>query len=302
MATGRMEHTGAAPSTTLASSMGAADTSFSVVSGSGYPTGAIGNFVIAVDPGLPSEEHILCSARVGVVFTVASSGRGYDNTSAAGHTAPTAVVEHIAGAFELDDYNSHIYVTSRDDHTQYARTDGTRAVTGTQSFVNLTASGTTAVQSLTSTGIAVTGNITATGLITPAADRARVYGNAGTVPTGFAVLKYASVSYDPQTSYSAATGLYTVPANGYYRVHAQFGSQNPGATGDIAIAIYYNGAVFSEYQADGNSGTSNVYASITDVLSAVTSDTIGIYAFASTGSLSYVNSAHDTYGLFERVG
>ena len=126
MATGRMEHTGAAPATTLASSMSAVDTAFTTALGSGYPTGAVGNFLICVDPGLPSEEHILCSARAGVTFTVAGgvAGRGYDNTTAQAHTAPTAVVEHIAGAFELDDYNSHIYDTTRRDHTQYALLSG----------------------------------------------------------------------------------------------------------------------------------------------------------------------------------
>jgi hypothetical protein len=33
-------------------------------------------------------------------------------------------------ATEADDTNAHIYTTTRDDHTQYLRTDGSRAATG----------------------------------------------------------------------------------------------------------------------------------------------------------------------------
>lgn len=144
----RFDHTGAAPSTTLASSMSPTDISFTTAAGTGYPTGAGGKlYVIAVDPGLPSEEKILCSARSGAVHTVSGgvAGRGYDGTTAQGHTAPTAVVEHVVAATEIDDDNDHIYTASRDDHTQYLRVDSTRAGTGTQTFNAVTATGNLAV-------------------------------------------------------------------------------------------------------------------------------------------------------------
>lgn len=132
---GRFQHTGGAPGTTLSISMLSTDTSFTTASGVGYPDGSVGDFVVAVDPGLPSEEHILCSSRSGAVFTVAGglSGRGYDNTSAAGHTAPTAVVEHIVAAIEIDDASRHINPTGgtpSDDHLNYPLLTGARAFTG----------------------------------------------------------------------------------------------------------------------------------------------------------------------------
>ncbi len=34
----------------------------------------------------------------------------------------------------LVDHDDHVYDATRDDHTQYARADGTRAVTGLQTF------------------------------------------------------------------------------------------------------------------------------------------------------------------------
>lgn len=129
----RLEHQGAAPATGLASGIGAGDMSFTLLSGTGYPTGAGGKlFIVSLDPGTAQEEHVLCSARSGTTVTVnntAVGGRGFDNTSAASHSAGTTNVEHVAGAIELDDMNRHIYTTD-DDHAQYAKTDGTRAFTG----------------------------------------------------------------------------------------------------------------------------------------------------------------------------
>jgi hypothetical protein len=90
--------------------------------------------VLKVDGGTASEEKILCSSLSGVTVTVASGGRGWDNTTAASHGTGTSNVEHCFTAAEADDANDHTYTTSRDDHTQYARTDGSRAITGAQIF------------------------------------------------------------------------------------------------------------------------------------------------------------------------
>lgn len=159
----RMEHTGAAPQTTLQAQMGAADGSFTVVAGANYPTGAVGPFIIIVDPGLNGEEKIKCSSRSGNTFTVATSGRGYDNTTAGIHTQG-ANVQHVLGAIEVDDDNEHIYNTARDDHTQYARTDGTRAFSG---GVTITTGGLTVTGNETLTGNeTVSGTITAGGATT----------------------------------------------------------------------------------------------------------------------------------------
>lgn len=175
----RYEHTGAAPPTTLNANISNSALSFTVQTGggSGYPTGATGLFVIKLDAGTANEEKVLCSSRSTDTFTVNSGGRGYDNTSAAAHSSGAAV-EHDFSAAEADDANAHIYVTTRDDHTQYARTDGTRAITGAQTFsAGLTVStggatitaggltvsaGTTSTQAISGTNITASGRVTAT--------------------------------------------------------------------------------------------------------------------------------------------
>jgi hypothetical protein len=202
----------------VASPIGSSDGTFTVLSGTGYPDGSVGPFVVVLDPGGASEEKVLCSGRSGTTFTVAVSGRGYDNTSAQAHAVGTTNVQHVFAAVEADDDNDHIYTTSRDDHTQYARTDGTRAITGTQHFSSsivvatgetitaggatitaggLTvtagglsvASGTTAVQALTVAGnetvsgtLGVTGATTLTGGVSGA--MAATGAVSGTTVTG----------------------------------------------------------------------------------------------------------------------
>ena len=164
MALSRYEHTGAAPVTGLASGIGSTDTTFTVNSGTGYPTGATGKFVICVDAGTVSEEKILCSARSGTSFTVAASGRGYDGTTATSHSSGSTNVTHVLSAAEIDDASDHIYTTTRDDHTQYARTDGTRAFTG---GVTVNSGGATVAGGLTVSGggAQVTGNSKVTGTL-----------------------------------------------------------------------------------------------------------------------------------------
>lgn len=125
MTLSRYEHTGAAAATGLATGITSAATSFTVISGTGYPTGSVGNFVICIDANTSAEEKILCSARSGTSFTVATGGRGYDGTTAASHSAGTVNVTHVLSAAEIDDDNSHIYDTTRNDHTQYVEGSAT---------------------------------------------------------------------------------------------------------------------------------------------------------------------------------
>lgn len=128
----RMQHAGAAPATQLSGNISAGATSMTLQSGTGYPDGSVGPFILKIDAGTASEEKVLCLSRSGTTVTVVTSpstGRGYDNTVASAHSNGAAV-EHDLGAIEIDDANDHIYTTTRDDHTQYARTDGTRVFTG----------------------------------------------------------------------------------------------------------------------------------------------------------------------------
>lgn len=163
----RMEHQGAAPTTGVGSNFSAVATSFTLVSGTGYPTGATGPFVLKIDENTPSEEKILCSSRSGTTVTVSSSpaGRGFDGTTATSHSSGTANVEHCFSAAEADDDNSHIYDSTRDDHGQYLRADGTRtgATSQAQTFTDgvVVTSGGLTVSSGTTTasgGLAVSGN------------------------------------------------------------------------------------------------------------------------------------------------
>lgn len=123
----RREFAGAAPATTLTSSMTAGSPTsgqtFTVASGTGYPTGSTGSFVVKVDSGTASAEKILCSARSGNTFTVATSGRGYDSTTAVSHGGgvTTGTVEHCIDSVMLTDLMRHVYDNTHDDHTQYQK-------------------------------------------------------------------------------------------------------------------------------------------------------------------------------------
>ena len=82
---------GGAINTTVPLAIGSGDGSFTLATGgsTNWPDGSTGNFVVIVDASNP--EKILCSARSGLVVTVAASGRGYDGTSAVSHGAGSAI-------------------------------------------------------------------------------------------------------------------------------------------------------------------------------------------------------------------
>jgi hypothetical protein len=141
----RKEYAGGAPETTLTSSMTAGSPTsgqtFTVASGTGYPTGAYaGGFVIVVDVGTASEEKILCSARSGTTFTVASSGRGFDGTTAVSHGGgtTTGTVNHCIDADSLDDFGEHIALaTAAHAATAISNTPaGNIAATTVQAAIN----------------------------------------------------------------------------------------------------------------------------------------------------------------------
>jgi len=131
---GAKQYVGGAAPATLSGSISAVDTTFTISPFISMPTGgANGDFILVIGRGTASEEKIRCSSRVNGLVTVATGGRGFDNTVAILHTLGD-VVEHVLDADSLQDDNRHIYDTTRDDHTQYARTDGSRAITGAQTF------------------------------------------------------------------------------------------------------------------------------------------------------------------------
>src|SRR5689334_5934591 len=96
----RREYSGAAPATTLNGAISNSDTAIILTNGTGYPTGAVGNFVLTLGAGLASEEKVLCSARTGNNVTIAT--RGYDGTTASAHDNSTSV-QHTISAVDLDE-------------------------------------------------------------------------------------------------------------------------------------------------------------------------------------------------------
>lgn len=104
-----LDFKGGAARTALAGPISNSATSFSVAAGggSGYPDGTGGNFVVALDMGLAGEEKILCSARSTDTFTVASGGRGYDDTAASAHSN-LATVDHVFPAIAAREANQFV--------------------------------------------------------------------------------------------------------------------------------------------------------------------------------------------------
>lgn len=113
MAVPQRGHKGAAKPTSLLGGISSTDLAFSVATGggTGYPDGSDGVFVILVDGVLSGAEKILCSARTGDAFTVATGGRGYDDTVASAHLN-NASVAHTNSAVEAAEANAHILATT----------------------------------------------------------------------------------------------------------------------------------------------------------------------------------------------
>lgn len=103
-ATGIREYKGAAKSTTITAGITNVATSWSIADSTGWPTGAVGNFIITLDRGTSLEEKVLCSGLAGGVLTVAASGRGYDNTTAVAHGAG-ASIDHSISAIDIAEAN-----------------------------------------------------------------------------------------------------------------------------------------------------------------------------------------------------
>lgn len=91
-----------------------------------WPDGSGGKFLLVIDRGTATEEKMLVTTRVTNTFTIASTAdRGVDGTLAQSHLVPAAV-EHCIGKMDVDEPNEHINDTTKDHHTQYMKTDGTR--------------------------------------------------------------------------------------------------------------------------------------------------------------------------------
>lgn len=91
-----------APPVVLTTTVDAVATALVVASTAGYPAVP---FTLALDRGTGTEEFCLCTAKDATTFTVT---RGYDGTTAVGHTGGVAVIEHAIGAIDYREANLHM--------------------------------------------------------------------------------------------------------------------------------------------------------------------------------------------------
>jgi len=130
----RKEYRGAAGALALDDDIALDDTDFGTTGSTvNWPDGSEWPFVIRIDPGLSTEEKILCTTRDGNDFDVAE--RGYDETTPQGHSAG-AVVQHCVDADSFALFRDHVFDTERDDHTQYLDIAGDRAPADNSNWVD----------------------------------------------------------------------------------------------------------------------------------------------------------------------
>jgi hypothetical protein len=147
-ATERRDFAGAAVETTIVSNITAASTAITLLDATGWPVGANGPFAVVIDEGQSSEEKVKVLSRSGTSLTVVTSpttGRGYDGTTASSHPA-ASTIRLCVTAIDLADANEHIYLTSRDDHTQYLNTTRHAAVSHTAAMIGTDAVTTAKIQ------------------------------------------------------------------------------------------------------------------------------------------------------------
>lgn len=104
----RHSYAGAAPDTTLSSSISDTDLTVTCADLTGWPDGTGGNFVVIFEPGKTAEEKCLASARSGNVLTLVS--RGMEGAAAA-HTATTTTVRHGFSARDANEANYAVHQT-----------------------------------------------------------------------------------------------------------------------------------------------------------------------------------------------
>lgn len=85
----------------------------------------VGPYIIAVGIDISHFELMLIDARSGNTFTIDESGRGFDGTQPQSHD-PGELIWHVSCADDFREIRDHMRTTSRDDHTQYMKANGTR--------------------------------------------------------------------------------------------------------------------------------------------------------------------------------
>lgn len=129
----RREYRGASAPAKLASAIQNTTMTLTIDTVAGWPDGSIGPFTIVIDRDTSSEEKVKIASRSGNALTVATNGRGADDTSAVAH-AVNATVHHCLAASDLALVNKHAADTTQDDHTQYVHVTTARSISAPHSF------------------------------------------------------------------------------------------------------------------------------------------------------------------------
>lgn len=204
----------------------------------GWPDGSGGKFLIVIDRGTSTEEKILVTSQAAGTFTVASTAdRGVDGTSAKSHLVP-AVVEHVIGKMDIDEPNQHINDATQDNHTQYAKADGTRFPNSTHDVTARHAYGAAlgARPVPVATGAA---NAAGTGAVPAAGDH--VHLAAGTL--GYAEVTAAQTGISSETDLTSLAVTVTVVSGRRIMIRAQCGVDNDTNAGQ-ALARIKEGATY----------------------------------------------------------
>lgn len=96
------DYLGAVAATTLTTAVSGSALSLVVASGTTYPDGTNGPFVVVLDRGTGTEEKVICSSRSGNTLTVLQ--RAYDGTTGQAHSIG-ATVEHCLDAYSIKQAN-----------------------------------------------------------------------------------------------------------------------------------------------------------------------------------------------------
>lgn len=206
---------------TLASGMGAGDTSFLFTDGSTYPTT---NFMITVDQGKANEEKVLVAVRSGSAGTVASGGRGYNGTTAASHLAGASIL-HTIDQQDLDEANQVAVATLG-------------AIAAKGDILTGSAANALAKTTVGADGTFLQAHAAAGGGVQWAAQAAfpippscRVY-LAVAIPLSSGVtthIAFDTVDYDNNSAWSLGSNHYVVPVTGIYEVSFT-ATMDPGAS------------------------------------------------------------------------
>lgn len=97
------DYLGGVAATTLTTAVSGSALSLVVASGTTYPDGTNGPFVVVLDRGTGTEEKAICSSRSGNTITVLQ--RGYDGTTGQPHSIG-ATVEHCLDAYSVKQANT----------------------------------------------------------------------------------------------------------------------------------------------------------------------------------------------------